>query len=220
MKIVLLGCPGAGKGTQAKVLCRKYGVSHISTGDVFRAEIEKQSVLGKKVADYVNKGMLVPDETVVEVVASKLDSTGGGWLLDGFPRNLDQAQELDKYLQSNKIQIDIVLYIAMQEEAVIKRLASRWTCASCSEVYNVQSRPPKLEGLCDRCGKKLMQREDDKEATVRKRLMVYEDLTRPLVAYYRSQHHFQEVDGARTPDEVTQSLTGIIDAAAVAGRDA
>jgi len=214
MKIILLGCPGAGKGTQAKVLCEKYGMRHVSTGDLFRAEIKSASPLGKKVQDYVNKGMLVPDEVVVEVVAGNLDKIEGGYLLDGFPRTLAQAQELDKYLSSTEQSMDMVLYIAMREEEVVARLASRWSCAACGEVYNVRSRPPKQEGKCDKCSGELSQREDDKEATIRKRLMAFEDLTKPLVAYYRSQGQFQEVDGGRTPDEVTRSCTALLDAVA------
>jgi len=189
-------------------------MQHVSTGDLFRAEIKSGSPLGNKVQDYVNKGMLVPDEVVVEVVAGHLDKIEAGYLLDGFPRTLEQAQELDKYLTSTKQTMDLVLYIAMKEEEVVARLASRWSCGACGEVYNVRSRPPKLEGKCDKCSGDLSQREDDQEATIRKRLMAFEDLTKPLVAYYRSQGQFQEIDGGRKPEEVTKTAITLLDAVA------
>jgi adenylate kinase len=218
MHIVLLGSPGAGKGTQSKVLVEKYGLEHIATGDIFRSEIGKKTTLGQKAENYVKKGMLVPDELVVEMVAARLDAGSGKWLLDGFPRTLGQAQELDKYLTSNSQNIDMVLYLAMPESEVIARLTSRRTCSGCGDVYNLHTRKPQAEGKCDKCGEALIQREDDSEATVNKRLMIYEDLTQPLVAYYRSQHEFQEVDGNRSVDEVTSALCGEIDKVAAAGR--
>jgi len=218
MRIVLLGCPGAGKGTQAKALCKKYSITHVSTGDLFRSEIAKKSPLGQKVGDYVKRGTLVPDDLVVELVAAKLDEMKGDWLLDGFPRTLQQAQSLDKMLEGWKKKIDIVLYLAMKDEVVIQRLSGRRSCPKCGAVYNLASRPPKSSGKCDACGGDLIQREDDTEATVRRRLMVYNDLTQPLVAYYRAGAAFQEVDGARASDEVTRGLTDIIDAAIGAGR--
>ena len=216
MRIVLLGCPGAGKGTQARRLAEKYGLSHIATGDLLRAEIEAKSAVGLKVADYLKRGTLVPDQVVVEMVAAKLDSSKQGWLLDGFPRTLEQAQALDAYLQRNNLKIDLVLYLAMKENVVVSRLTSRRSCNSCGEVYNVTSRLPRVEGKCDKCGGTVVQREDDSETTVRKRLMVYEDLTRPLVSYYRHEHEFREVDGARGVDDVTRELAGIIDQALAA----
>jgi len=211
VRIVLLGCPGAGKGTQAKVLCARFGLTHVSTGDLFRTEMAKASPLGKRVGDYVKKGMLVPDDVVVELVAATLDAVPGGWLLDGFPRTLAQAQALDKYLVSNGGKIDLVLSLAMREEAVVARLAGRWSCPACGEVFNLQSRPPQQAGVCDKCGGKLLQREDDTEATVRRRLMVYEDLTRPLAAYYRSEGNFQEVDGGQSPEDVARAVTAVVD---------
>jgi adenylate kinase len=220
MHIVLLGSPGAGKGTQSKMLCAKYNLEHIATGDIFRSEISKNTPLGEKAQHYVKKGMLVPDELVVEMVASRLDAGTGRWLLDGFPRTLGQAQELDKYLTSNKQDIDTVLYLAMPAEEVIARLTSRWTCSGCGDVYNLQSCKPKEEGKCDKCSKELIQREDDTEATVKKRLMIYEDLTQPLVAYFRSQHEFEEVNGNQSVEEVKKALCGRIDQIAAAGRGA
>lgn len=217
MRIVLLGCPGAGKGTQSKVLSSRFDLAHISTGDLFRAEMEKKSPLGQKVSEYVRKGMLVPDAVVIELVAAKLDESGGRWLLDGFPRTLEQAQALDKYLQGKGQGIDLVVYLAMMPEEVVRRLTGRRTCSKCGEVYNLASRPPVQEGLCDACGGELIQREDDSEATVRKRLMVYEDLTQPLTAYYRAAHAFHELDGGMPVDEVTESLSAVVENAQKAG---
>jgi adenylate kinase len=211
MRLVLLGCPGAGKGTQSRRLAEKYGLAHIATGDLLRAEIKEKTALGLKVEGYLNKGMLVPDEIMVEMVAPKLDQSSKGFILDGFPRTLAQAQALDKYLKSNRLQIDLVLCLAMEEKAVVARLTSRRSCSACGEVYNVNTRPPKVEGKCDKCGGEVVQREDDSETTVRKRLMVYEDLTRPLVAYYKNEYEFQEVNGAQDVDAVTKELSAIID---------
>lgn len=206
LRIVLIGSPGAGKGTQAKRLCEKHGIAHISTGDIFRSEMSKKTRLGERAENYVNKGLLVPDEFVIALVAKRLDATKGGWLLDGFPRTLAQAQALDKYLSSNKQELSAVLHLAMDLEAVIRRLTSRRTCNKCGEVYNLETRKPKEIGKCDKCGGEVALRDDDAEKTVRKRLMVYEDQTQPLIAYYRAEHAFAEVDGGRSPDEVAQAL--------------
>ncbi|MBI5243283.1 MAG: adenylate kinase [Elusimicrobia bacterium] len=211
LRIVLLGCPGAGKGTQASALCGRYGLAHVATGDLFRAEVAAKTALGLKVSDYMKRGVLVPDETVNEMVAGKLGSLSGGWLLDGFPRTLSQAQELDKAMKAGGGRIDLILNLRMPPEEVVRRMAGRRSCPACGEVYNIESRPPKIEGKCDKCAGPLLQREDDKDATVRKRLMVYEDLTRPLAAYYRSEGAFEEVDGSLPADEVTQGAARIID---------
>lgn len=218
MRIVLLGSPGAGKGTQSKMLSLKYKLEHISTGDIFRSEIEKQSNLGKKVEGFVKSGALVPDDLVVALVAGRLDTGTGSWLLDGFPRTLEQAKELDKYLKSNNQEIDMVLYLAMEKEENIARLTSRRTCSECSEVYNIDSRPPQMEGKCDKCEGKLVQREDDSEETVKKRLMIYEDLTAPLVVYYKAEHEFSEVDGGGSFQDVAHALYASLDKLTMAGK--
>jgi adenylate kinase len=211
LHVVLLGCPGAGKGTQAKALCERYGLAHVATGDLFRGEVAANTALGRKVSGFMQRGVLVPDEVVNELVAAKLDSISVGWLLDGFPRTILQAQELDKVLKNAGAIIGIVFNIQMRPEEVVRRMAGRRSCPACGEIYNIESRPPRVEGKCDRCSGGLVQREDDKEATVRKRLMVYDDLTRPLVAYYRAESVFEEVDGSRPVSEVTQGLTRIVD---------
>ena len=172
--------------------------------------------MGKKVEDYLRRGSLVPDTIMVELTCAKLDMAQGGWLLDGFPRTLPQAQELQGFLTSCGHKLDIVLSLELKEGEVIKRLTSRWSCPSCGEVFNLLSRPPKAAGKCDRCPAALTQRPDDTEATVRRRLMVYEDLTRPLVAYYRGEHLFEEVDADRGMEEVAQAVAGVIEGTVLA----
>lgn len=210
MRAVLLGCPGAGKGTQSKILCARLGVAHIASGDIFRAEIDKQSPIGLKVQDYVKKGMLVPDQVVIEMIASRLDGAVGGWILDGFPRTHDQAEALDKWLEQNGQKIDAVVFIKMDEEVVVKRLTSRWTCGGCGAVYNLLTKPPKEEGKCDACQAALIQRSDDTETTVRKRQMVFNDLTAPLISYYKHAHEYFEVDGAAPMEDVTKALLDVL----------
>ena len=217
MRAILLGCPGAGKGTQSKLLCERFGAAHIACGDLFRTEIEKKTALGLKVQDYVSKGMLVPDGVVIELVASKLDASSQGWLLDGFPRTHDQALALDKWLEQNSLGIDAVILLSMNESEVVKRLTSRRTCGGCGAVYNLLTKPPREEGKCDSCAAALVQRSDDSEATVKKRLMVFNDLTAPLVSYYKHAHDFHEVDGGRDAALVTSDLEAILGAAAAKG---
>lgn len=213
MRAILLGSPGAGKGTQSKILTARLGVPHIASGDIFRAEIDKQSAIGLKVQDYVKKGMLVPDEVVIELVASRLDASSGGWILDGFPRTHDQAEALDKWLEQNGQKIDAVVFIKMNEDEVVRRLTARRTCGGCGAVYNLLTKPPQAEGKCDACSAALVQRSDDSEATVRKRLMVFNDLTAPLISYYKHAHDYFEVDGSQAMDAVTKALEGILTAA-------
>jgi adenylate kinase len=208
--IVLLGCPGSGKGTQANVLCSKFGWAHLSTGNLFRAEAAAKSALGLKAADYMRRGLLVPDPIVVEVVAAKLASLPGGWLLDGFPRTLDQARELDAYLDRARRRVDVVLNLAMPIESVVMRMTGRRSCVSCKEVFNVVSRPPRTEGRCDACSGELVQREDDAEATVRKRLQVYEALTQPLESYYRAEGLLEGIDASKPVEEVARDIENVI----------
>ncbi len=216
LRIVIMGCPGAGKGTQAKRLCQRFGLTHFSTGDLLRAEISNGTSLGRKVEDYLRRGSLVPDEIMVELTTAKLDAAEGGWLLDGFPRTLPQAQELQAFLTSNGRKLDMVLALELKEGVVIRRLTSRWSCPACGEVFNLLTRPPSAAGKCDRCSAALTQRPDDTEATVRRRLMVYEDLTRPLVAYYRGENLYEEVDADRSMDEVSAAVAALIEGTVLA----
>lgn len=213
MIVILLGAPGSGKGTQSKVLAEKYGFKHLSTGDIFRAEIAGKTALGEKAAEYVKAGKLVPDDVVTEMVAGKLEA-GTKYLLDGFPRNLAQAQSLDGMLKTNRQAVDVVILLDLPQAVTIKRLTSRRVCAKCGEVYNIVSRQTKAEGKCDSCGGDVIQREDDSESTAKKRLMVFDDLTSPLVAYYKAEGVFHQVDASQTPDSVSQQLSSVIDSAA------
>lgn len=216
MIAILLGAPGAGKGTQSKFLASKYGFEHLATGDIFRGEIAAKTSLGQKAQEYVKSGRLVPDNLVTEMVAGKLDFDGTKYLLDGFPRNLVQAQELDKFMAPQKGRIDVVVFLNLPHPEAIKRLTSRRVCSKCGEVYNVLTHPPKTQGKCDACGGEVTQREDDTEATAKKRLMVFEDLTHPLVAYYKAEQVFHEVDAAQKPEKVTADLCAVIDSVAAA----
>ena len=211
MIIILLGSPGSGKGTQSKILAGKYGFTHLATGDIFRSEIAAKSALGLKAADYVKSGRLVPDNIVTEMVAGKMDLEGGKFRLDGFPRNLEQAQSLGADLSHKSMAIDLVVFLNLSPKEALKRLTSRRVCAGCGEVFNVMNRPPAVEGKCDKCGGAVVQRDDDSQATAERRLMVFEDLTQPLVAYYKAEQIFNEVEAARGFEDVTASLCGVID---------
>lgn len=212
MNIILLGPPGAGKGTQAKRISEKWSMAHISTGDIFREEMAKGTPLGARVQEYVNSGKLVPDDLVVEVVLERLkkDDCAKGFLLDGFPRTLEQAQSLDRHLRKMNREIDLVLNLALQPENVVERLSQRRQCSKCGATYNLRTCPPRQENLCDACGAPLLQRDDDKAETVRKRLMVYQDLTEPLIAYYRGNGNLEAVDAGQEIDAVSRSLNEII----------
>ncbi|MDE2143109.1 MAG: adenylate kinase [Elusimicrobia bacterium] len=209
MIVILLGAPGSGKGTQSMRLAAKYGFTHLATGDVFRAEIAQGTDLGKKAQDYVKSGKLVPDNIVTEMVAARLDPKGQ-FLLDGFPRNIDQAQALDSMLKKAGASVNLVCSLALPTAEAIRRMSSRRICSNCAEVYNTISRPTKVEGVCDKCGGKVIQREDDTETTAAKRLMVFEDLTHPLVAYYRAEQVFHEIDAAQPPEKVEAALSTVI----------
>jgi adenylate kinase len=211
MIVILLGAPGAGKGTQSKMLAAKYGFKHLATGDIFRGEIAAKTPLGQKAQEYVKSGKLVPDNLVTEMVAGKLEFNGTQYLLDGFPRTLDQAQSLDKFLAPQKATINVVIYLNLPHAEAISRLSSRRVCSKCGEVYNITTRPPAAEGKCDACGGDVVQREDDSEATAKKRIMVFEDLTHPLVAYYKAEQVFHEVNAAQSPEKVSADLFAVID---------
>ena len=187
LRAVLLGPPGAGKGTQAVRLVEKYEIPHISTGDIFRKNIKEGTELGKKAQEYMNAGALVPDELVVDLVKDRLqqDDCKNGFLLDGFPRTIFQAEKLDEFLSESNLKMDIVINLKVEKEALIKRLTGRRVCKDCGASYHIVNIPPKKEGVCDICGGELIQRKDDNIETVENRINVYEEQTAPLIGYYK-----------------------------------
>lgn len=189
MRLILLGAPGAGKGTQAEYLSKRFSIPHISTGDILRENVKNETELGKKAKEYMDKGLLVPDEIVIEIVKDRLskEDCKSGFLLDGFPRTIAQAEALDKVLQDIGQKIDKVLNIEVPDEKILERMSGRRICKNCGASFHVIYRPPKKEGICDVCGGELYQREDDKEETVKKRLEVYHAQTQPLIDYYRAK---------------------------------
>jgi len=210
--VILLGAPGSGKGTQSAGLVAKFGFKHLATGDILRGEVAQGTELGKKAEGYMKAGKLVPDAVIIEMVAGKVEP-GKNYLFDGFPRTLDQAQGLDQILKRSGSSVDLVVYLTLPVAEAIKRMASRRVCKSCATVYNVLSNPTKAEGVCDKCGGQVVQRDDDTEATAQKRLMVFDDQTHPLVAYYKGEQILKEVDANRAPDAVAAALSAAIDSA-------
>lgn len=208
MFIVLLGAPGAGKGTQAKGLAEKLGVPHISSGDIFRANLKKKTELGMLANEYISRGELVPDDITVGMVEARLDQPdcAAGCILDGFPRTPEQADALDRYLEARGDSLDAVLYIDVSKNIVIERLGGRWMCRAHGHVYHSIYKPPRRPGICDIDGSELYQREDDQPATVVKRLKVYHEQTAPLIAYYRERSLLKTVNGDGSIEEVAEAL--------------
>lgn len=208
MKLVILGPPGAGKGTQAEYIVERYNIPHISTGDIFRENIKNNTELGKKAKSYMDKGLLVPDELVIELVEDRLnkDDAKEGFLLDGFPRTVAQAVSLDSILDKNDDKLTKVINISVDPEILIERAVGRRVCKTCGMTYHVKFNPPKEEGICDKDGTKLIQRDDDTEGTVKTRISVYFDQTAPLIDYYRAQNLLVDIDGAKDIDKVFEDI--------------
>jgi len=209
MRIVLLGAPGAGKGTQAKKLIEKYGMPQISTGDLLRAAVGAGTPLGKEAKSYMDKGELVPDRVVLGMVEERLkqDDCKKGYILDGFPRNTAQAEALDKMLASLNMQLTAALSVDVPFEDLMKRLTGRRTCKACGQMYNMYFKPPAKEGVCDKCSGELFQRDDDKEATIKKRLEVYNAQTAPLIDYYGKKGIVKTVSGTGSIDDIFKKVT-------------
>lgn len=205
MRLVLLGPPGAGKGTQARHLARRYALPLVATGDIFRDNVERDTPIGRQARAYMDKGELVPDPIVVRMVLDRLDQEDArkGFMLDGFPRTLGQAEALEAALRGEGRPLSAVLRFGLPDEVAVKRLAGRRTCARCQRTYNVELSPTRVPGVCDACGGELVQRADDEEETVRRRLDVYHRQTEPLEAFYRERGLLREVDAEGTEEQVT-----------------
>ncbi len=212
MKIIMLGAPGAGKGTQAKQIAGKYSIPHISTGDIFRANIKNGTDLGKKAKEYMDQGLLVPDELTCDLVMDRIqqDDCVNGFVLDGFPRTIPQAEALDAALEKIGQHMDYAIDVDVPDDNIVNRMSGRRACLDCGATYHVVSLPPKTEGKCDHCGSELVLREDDKPETVQKRLSVYHDQTQPLIDYYKNQGILKSVDGTQPMEAVFTAITDIL----------
>ncbi len=212
MKIVMLGAPGAGKGTQAAKISAKYNVPHISTGDIFRANIKEGTPLGKKAKEYMDQGMLVPDELVLDLIVDRLgkEDAKDGYVLDGFPRTIPQAKALDEALEKQGEKLDAAIDISVPDENIVNRMSGRRACLGCGATYHLVYAAPKTEGLCDVCGKDLVLRDDDKPETVTKRLDVYHEQTQPLIDYYNTSGILKTIDGTIDINEVFNNIVAIL----------
>ena len=214
MKIIMLGAPGAGKGTQAKKIAAKYEIPHISTGDIFRANIKGGTELGMKAKTYMDQGMLVPDEITIGMLMDRIheDDCKNGYVLDGFPRTIPQAESLTQALKGMGEAIDYAVNVDVPDENIVSRMGGRRACVACGATYHVEFNAPKSEGVCDTCGEKLVLRDDDKPETVQKRLNVYHEQTQPLIDYYKNAGVLKEVDGTKNMEDVFQDIVSILGA--------
>ena len=212
MKIIMLGAPGAGKGTQAKMIAEKYGIPHISTGDIFRSNIKDGTELGMEAKKYMDQGLLVPDELTVKILLDRVARADcrNGYVLDGFPRTIPQAEVLDQALEKIGDQIDFAVNVSVPDENIVKRMSGRRACVGCGATYHIEHIPPKKEGICDTCGMELTLREDDKPETVQNRLNVYHSQTQPLIEFYQKKGILQTVDGTVDMKAVFDAIVAIL----------
>ena len=212
MKIIMLGAPGAGKGTQAKMISEKYGLPNVSTGDIFRANIKNGTALGMEAKQYMDKGLLVPDELTVKILLDRVaqDDCKNGYVLDGFPRTIPQAEVLEDALSKLGDKVDYAINVDVPDENIINRMSGRRACVTCGATYHIEYAAPKQEGVCDKCGSELILRDDDKPETVKARLSVYHEQTQPLIDFYKSRNVLKEVDGTVSMQEVFDSIVAIL----------
>ncbi|MBE6065065.1 adenylate kinase [Clostridium cochlearium] len=214
MNIILLGPPGAGKGTQAKLISEKYSIPHISTGDIFRKNISNKTPLGMEAKSYMDKGQLVPDELTIEIVKDRLseEDCKNGFLLDGFPRTVKQAEALDEFLTNKNSKTDAALLIDVPQGLILERMTGRRVCGECGASYHIKFVKPNTEGVCDICGGELVQRKDDTKETVLERLEVYSKQTQPLIEYYKNKDVLFELDGTKEKNEVFENISDVLGA--------
>ena len=214
MKIIMLGAPGAGKGTQAKQIAGKYNIPHISTGDIFRANIKNNTELGQKAKTYMDQGLLVPDELTCDLVVDRIqqDDCKNGFVLDGFPRTIPQAEAFENALANLGQAMDFAIDVDVPDENIVNRMSGRRACLKCGATYHIVSIPPKKEGICDNCGSELVIRDDDKPETVQKRLNVYHEQTQPLIDFYSKKGILKSVDGTQPMDKVFEDIVNILGA--------
>ncbi len=212
MILILLGAPGVGKGTQGALISKEYGIPQISTGDILRSEVRNETELGKKAKVYMDKGELVPDNIIIDMMEKRIkeEDCKNGFILDGFPRTVAQAEAFDKMLEKNGLKLDKVLLIDVPEDEIIARLTGRRVCPNCGAVYHIRNNPPKKEGICDKCGTALIQRDDDTEEVVKNRLEVYKKNTLPLIEYYTKAGKLVKVDGTGEIDEIFSRIKNIL----------
>jgi len=209
MRFILLGAPGVGKGTQAKILSKRFGIAHISTGDILRDHMARKTELGLEVEAVIKAGLLVSDPLILKLVAERVKEAdcANGFIFDGFPRTIAQAEELEKF-----VTVDKAVSIEADDEFIMRRITSRISCKECGAVYNTISMRPQAEGVCDRCGGALFQRDDDREETVRNRFAVYYEQTQPIIDYYRRRNMLVEIDGSQSLEEVTEAIADALGA--------
>ena len=212
MILILLGAPGVGKGTQAEFISREFGIPQISTGDILRKEVKEGSELGKQAKKYMDSGALVPDDVIVGMMEKRIkaDDCKNGFILDGFPRTTDQAEALDKMLEKNSLTLDKVILIDVPKNEIVERLTGRRVCSKCGAVYHIKNNPPKTEGVCDKCGGELIQRDDDTKEVVENRLKVYEESTMPLIDYYKKVDKLAKINGLGSIEEIFENIKAVL----------